>query len=291
MSITNTIDNLVRDTSKLFQYDFYVSKDYNGTTALTSTTTAGYKLKTDAASTALTKLSGIGKYIYEFSSLGSTHSTTHSDSYFIDELYGLPTRTYASQILTEIVAADFSSTGNVLPIFIMNDTNFFNDHLGVASNNSLVISKIQIKFEIYKWDSTNGNLYNVETKNLFKLVVSQNSASTNSAVSTFPKTLSTQTDQPDKNTTVISGTFSSINDKLGFNLTKLNDTEKQKKQVINYEVDLNHHVTDITKANNIIVGLQFNSDITPDPFLECNIKITSHVTIVDNLKAPQNDKY
>ena len=31
MRITNTIDNLFRNTNKLFKYYFYVSKDENGT--------------------------------------------------------------------------------------------------------------------------------------------------------------------------------------------------------------------------------------------------------------------
>ena len=30
MSVTNTTDNIVRDTSKLLQYNFHVSKDKDG---------------------------------------------------------------------------------------------------------------------------------------------------------------------------------------------------------------------------------------------------------------------
>lgn len=285
MSVTNTIDNIVRDTSKLLQYNFHVSKDKDSN-SLTASGTAGYKLKTASSSTAVTALTGTTKYVYEFSSLGGDNSANHSDSYHNDDIHGQPTRIYASQILTELKASDSDiDNSNILPIFIIKDSTLMKDHIATGQN-SLIIKKIKIKFEIYNYTSSALN-YHTENNNLFKFVISTNSNA--DAVATFPKTLGTQ---PTKNTTVLSGaTFTSINDMFGFNLKKLHATNSQKKQVLNYDIDLNHHETGITNTNNVILGLKFNSDVTDTNFDGCYTKITSHVHIIDHTKDATHDKF
>ena len=295
-----------------FKYDFYVSKSPSDGSQLT-TTGPFFRLKTDNTGSGIAV--GAGSFAYQFTGHGD--KVANLNSFQSENMLDVPTRTYSSQILTKLQTSDFgldggnpqTANGNNVnyPIFVFGcdaSSGFWNKaDTGGNGNNSLFIKNIKMTVEIYN-PATTGSL-NLATylNNLFTIVAYKNSG--DDIITAFPQTYTaTKTAATDAaniyggnaNQTATTGT-ELFNSSFGPVLSSHVSIPFQNKLIINYEADVNKLFTGIRTNTNFKLLLRLNnnveSPITATNLIlnNTNMKITSHVTILDQEFEKQSDNF
>ena len=70
------------------------------------------------------------------------------------------------------------------------------------------------------------------------------------------------------------------------------NNSNSRKYIIHYELDSNILLENIQKNTNILIGINFNNEVILKQKLDkVNMKLTSYITINDNLNSPLTDNF
>lgn len=297
-------------SDKDFLHDFGVSKNPStGVAFAVGNTQPQYMVKGSGTPITIADT----QFAYQFSGNGDKDTTTRSDSFVSNSEFGFPTRTYSSQILTNIkdrgvgAAApafdkDDIQNGNLLPIFIFGSTSGTNSFFD-ANKPSVTFKKIRIIVELF--NLKNGVDYSAITSNLFNIRVF--TGGSDQTLTNFLQTI-TPVNKVATHATYVGGLVLAVNQfqfsatptGIGITPTSIGTPTATTKYVINYELDLDKTINPPDDTF-LMVALQFNGsgaaggtapNLTPTEagnFDEVNLKLTSHVTIYDNTKSPSRD--
>lgn len=283
--IYNSLSELKNEQN--FLYDFYFSKNPETNTNLGVNELPRFRLKNINENNSITEVP-IDNFVYQFSGHGDK-STGLKDTYNFKNKY-FYNRTYCSQIMCQLKTNDFEGIGTLFPIF------FFGSKLDVWK--SINLKKIRLKLELFNTKNSQINFSNT-TKNLFKILLWV-TTDINEVTDILPQKIENQgisktqvpkdfLPNPSQRTNVISSKYIINLKNLG--VVPANNSNSRK-YIIHYELDSNILLENIQKNTNILIGINFNNEVILKQKLDkVNMKLTSYITINDNLNSPLTDNF
>ena len=227
------------------------------------------------------------KFVYQFSGHGDK-STIFKDKYISNKKYFYE-RTYCSQIMSQLETNDFAASKS-FPIFI------FGSKLDCWK--SINVKKIRLKLELFNTNNSQINFSNTND-NLLRIFahVTQN---TSEVTDIFPQKIVNQgIIKAELPTAYLPNSFFkniSLPPNNIINLQNLGvitpNNANSTKNIIYYEIDSSFIVKDIVKNTNILFSVRLNNSVVLGNKLDkVNMKLTSNITINDNLNSPVTDNF